>query len=71
MEIIYKSLVHWEPSKDRKNRFAELSDGRANDLVICDADTRQISVVHKRVDLASMIDVKKLLLNLRFRGFYN
>ena len=71
MEIIHKSLVHWEPSKDRQNRFAELSDGRTNDLMICDADTGQISVVQKRVDLASMIDMKKFLLNLRFRGFYN
>lgn len=71
MEIIYKSLVHWEPSKNRENRFAELSDGRADDLTICDADTGQISVVQKRVDLASMVYVKKLLFNLRFRGFYN
>ena len=47
MELIYKSLIHWEPSKDRQNRFAELSDGRANDLMICDADTGQIlSLIH-------------------------
>jgi len=71
MEIIYKTLTDWQPAKDRESRFAELSDGRVEDLIICDAETKETLVVQKQVDLASMTDVKKLLLDLRLRGFYN
>lgn len=71
MEVIERRLRTWEPNKDRTKRFAEPRIGRDDDFCIRDADDGTITVVQKRLDLASMIDLPLLLRHLRFKGFFN
>lgn len=71
MEVVERTARTWEPDQDKAKRFAEPRVGRDGDFCIRDADTGEISVIQKVVDLGSMLDLPRLLRHLRFKGFFN
>jgi hypothetical protein len=70
MEIIERRFQTWEPDKDKANRFADVLSGIKHDVAIKDADTNEIVVLQKKIDLASIIDLPNLLRHLRLKGNY-
>ena len=71
MKIVERQLRTWTPDADRRKRYADVTDGIDDDLAIRDADTGRITVIQKKLDLDSVINVKRLTQHLRLRGFFS